>query len=145
MGLYQSLDLMVINGLLDGFDKNDTGIIALPVVKYVYKLSCDPTGHFYIGQTHNLKNRFYTHITNIACAGSGKDDLKLKFHQVTGPLLKQLYDQWELKKKKRPEFEFFVRRSVSAYIYAICGDQISADLLQKHYSDQFKNDPLFLK
>ncbi len=142
MSLYQSVDVMVANGLLDGFTKSDTEILSMPLIKYVYKLTIVPTGHFYIGQTSNLKTRFHHHIVSIADYEYGK--AVQPFHKIIGPLLNEMYQSLDAGRKKKPTFDIFIRKQMTAYIYAITGDQPSADLVEYHYINKFKNDPLCL-
>lgn len=135
MGLYQSLDYMEINGLLDGFSMTEEGIVALPVVTYIYRITFNPTGHFYIGQTHRLKHRFYEHIQGItACAGPYDiPKMAQPFHRAVGPLLATAHQVLDTGRKKKPSLEIFCRQSCSAYIYSICGDLETSNLVEQHY------------
>lgn len=147
MGLYQTVDLMAANGFLDGFNRTDNTITALPIVKYIYKLTCTTTGHFYIGQSHSLKDRIYNHIRAISDHGkeNTRNTSAVHFNKTVGPLLMPAYQEWSLPgKKKKPDFEFYVRRCLSVYIYSLCGDQQTADLVETFYIKQFIKDPLCL-
>jgi len=143
MGLYQSVDFMACNGLLDGFSKSDQEILAMPMIKYIYKFTCIPTGQFYIGQTNCLKDRFYQHILGISQFDSGKISVQ-PFHILLGPSLLHYYEVLDSGRKKKPSFEIFVRKSCKGYVYAIAGDQETADLLEVYYINKFRNDNLCL-
>lgn len=144
MGLYQSLDHMVANGLLDGFSKSNTEILSMPLVKYIYKLTWSPDGYYYIGQTNNLKDHFYRHILSIADCRNENNKTVKPFHRFIDETMRPHYEKADYGRKKKPPFEIFIRHNTSAYIWAIAGDQESANVLQAYYLNLYKSDPLCL-
>ena len=130
MGMYQRIELMSANGLLD---MPTTGLI------YIYKLTSKFTGHYYIGQTNSVKDRMYSHLTLIVKTIEGQDCKPLSFHIFVAEAIKA-----EHLKDRRLKIERFTREALSVYVMALVADKETANLVESHYIKKYKSDPLCL-
>lgn len=129
---------MKINGFVDGLpgDQNKYG----ETIWYIYKLTYTDTGHFYIGQTHKLKDRTYQHMTaivnvirNIPAAGAST------FHKTVAPLLASV-----IEKEKRKKPESLIYKNFNLYIFGVVSDKQSAELLENYHIERSLADELCL-
>lgn len=121
--MYKRIELMKINGLLDiEADRIDKLI-------YIYKITCNHTGHFYIGQTALLKYRLYQHLTSIEKQMFPNADkhISIHFHRQMASLLFPIFSE---RKNKKVSAEKFIRDSFNVYVMAIVDDSDSADVLE---------------
>lgn len=129
MGLLRSAGLMAANG----FWTPPGNFI------YIYRISCNQTGHYYIGQTGDLKTRVYDHYIGVIDEATGisyKENLRQHWQSEVGKILKALYVP-----SKKQRVELFILKSLSVSVLAIAGDREAANVLEAHYiSSGMPND-----
>lgn len=131
MSLYTALEHLKINGFLTV--PNETISI--------YKITCSQTGHFYIGQAHDLQKRIYTHFMGILDAAKGIDAHgQSVWHTQMGQELMKSYKPT----RKAQTLSIHVRASLDLYIIALAGDREGANVLEAHYIAQGMKSPLCL-
>lgn len=121
MGMYQRVELMQVNGLLD--------IPFTQEIIYVYKITCKHTGHFYIGQTNSIKDRIYMHLRSMMSLFEGQQCTCQHFHRIIVNEMMPLY----LKRKKGISSERFSRESLDVFIIAIVTDNQAANIVEQFY------------
>lgn len=130
MGMYARINIMRANGLLDIPDEK---------LIYIYKLTCNHTGHFYIGQTGSVKDRIYRHMQTIVKIIEGEPVVSQKIHTVVASAIKELHE-----KNKKIKIERFTREALSVYVIALVADKETALLIETNYIKKSIKDPLCL-
>lgn len=127
---YKTVQFMQVNGFLDGLPCNYWS---------VYKLTCNITGHFYIGQTKDLHQRLSQHVSCIIYAAEGLDASNYQqVHRSFGDIFRQHHTD------KRKKIGRFVRESLTMFTMSVTGDAETALLVESHYIKKHKDDPLFV-
>lgn len=132
MGLLQSAGLMSANGFWTAPGNSI----------YVYKIICNQTGQYYIGQTENLKMRVYDHYNSVvteACGGRIDSKPSQPWQTDTGQFLKSAYVP-----NKKQRLELFILKSLSVSVLAIAGEGDAANALEEFYISRSLIDPLCL-
>lgn len=124
---------MTVNGLLD------LPVDQLQYLIYVYKITCNYTGHFYIGQTNSLKDRMYKHLTFIEEVINKSCDSPQKFHKIVAEAINTEYE-----KDKRKKITRFIRESLSVYVLAIVSEREAALNVESYYINKHRTDELCL-
>lgn len=130
MGMYARIGIMQANSLLDIPDVN---------LIYIYKLTCNHTGHFYIGQTGSVKDRIYNHMAIIMKVIEGEPCTSQKVHKVVAAAIKELHE-----KSPKIKIERFTREALSVYVIALVADKETALLVETNYIKKSMKDPLCL-
>lgn len=130
MGMYARVELMTCNWLFDLPEKE---------IIYIYKLSSKYTDHFYIGQTGSIKDRMYVHLSTIVKIIEGNECNPLPVHKIIAAKIKELHE-----KDKRTKIEKFTRDCLQVDVIAIVSNKEAANLVENHYINKNKLNPLFL-
>lgn len=131
MGIYQRVVLMHTTGVLN----------TTPDIPFlVYRLTFLDTGHFYIGETNDIKKRIAGHLTTIINLVNDK------------PCARALYVQKELALKIKPLFikqkkvllEKFCREKLSIHVIAIVDNKTTSKMLESHFIYKERDNKLCL-
>jgi len=129
-GVTRFLHIMEVNGLL-----------ARPKPAfYIYKFVCTLNGKFYVSQTKDLDLRITAHIDNIIKILKGSDEYSMPFYKQFSDIIHQEYVSTGSKKT----IQNFTMRSCSIELLAVIQTKEAADIVEIHYKDLYKNDPLCL-
>lgn len=103
----------------------------------VYKITCIPTGHFYIGKTNNLKNRLYSHVDEIIKSIKFKDGKPLQMHKMFASIIEN-----QVIKRKNENVEKCVKSSIDIEVLCIISDDEKLSLIIENYyiSNNINND-----
>lgn len=132
MGLLQSAGLMAANG----FWTPPGNFI------YIYRILCNQTGQYYIGQTDNLKTRVFDHYEAVVVEASGgrlDEKPSQPWQTEVGLFMKSAYEP-----NKKQRLELFILKSLSVSVLAIAGEGDAANALEEFYISKSLTDPLCL-
>ena len=104
----------------------------------VYKITCTPTGHFYIGKTNNLQNRLYSHVDEIIKVIKFKDGKPQNVHRVFASIIEN-----QVMKRKNENVEKCVKSSIDIEVLCIIADDEKLSLIiENHFISNSMNNEL---